>query len=280
MLGSFYQDSKGYYLNADNGSQAEIRFSDLEKWTTDNGLRWTAIGLDIEPDFNEFQALQNHKWRLAWLSIRRYFDFNRVYRARDAYSALIREIRTHGYSVQTYQLLLLAGERKAHSTVLERLFGIVNVRGDDEIFMLYTSFTPSMGSAPIWKLGPDAQGIAIGSTASSGNPQFDAKFPALNWDRFSSDLVVASYFSPLVGVYNLEGCIRQGFLPRMETLDWKRPVMIPAKEVYKARRIRIAIATVLWISSNIPYFVLVIFLIIAWLLLRKGRRKKISVLPV
>jgi hypothetical protein len=35
---------QGYYLNAGNGRQAEVRFDDFEKWTTANGLRWAAIG--------------------------------------------------------------------------------------------------------------------------------------------------------------------------------------------------------------------------------------------
>ena len=41
---------QGYYLNASNARQAEVRFSDFEKWTTANELRWAAIGLDIEPN--------------------------------------------------------------------------------------------------------------------------------------------------------------------------------------------------------------------------------------
>ncbi len=27
---------------------------------------WDGFGLDIEPNFNEFQAMNGHKWRLAW----------------------------------------------------------------------------------------------------------------------------------------------------------------------------------------------------------------------
>jgi hypothetical protein len=31
---------QGYYLNASNGRQAEVRFDDFEKLTAANGLRW------------------------------------------------------------------------------------------------------------------------------------------------------------------------------------------------------------------------------------------------
>jgi hypothetical protein len=35
--------AQGYYLNADNGRQAEARFEDFEKWTTANRLRWARL---------------------------------------------------------------------------------------------------------------------------------------------------------------------------------------------------------------------------------------------
>jgi hypothetical protein len=38
---------QGYYLNASNAAQAEVRFTGFQKWTTNSGLRWSGIGLDI-----------------------------------------------------------------------------------------------------------------------------------------------------------------------------------------------------------------------------------------
>jgi hypothetical protein len=34
----------------------------------------------------------------------------------------------------------------------------------------------------------------------------------LSWDEFSKDLITASHFTHIVGIYSLSGCVQQGFL--------------------------------------------------------------------
>jgi len=262
---------QGYYPNASNEPQAAARFAEFERWTAANGLRWTAIGLDIEPNIQEFAALQNSKLRLAATLLGRYFDVERVRRAREAYAALIRQMQSRGYLVETCQFPFIVDERDAHTTLLERLFGLVDVRGNREVLMLYTSFNHAMDSALVWKYGPRAQAIVVGST--KGNPPTDARFPPLDWEEFSRDLRVAAHFSPVVGVYSLEGCVHQGFLARLKSMDWNEPVTIPADALRKANRMRSRIHAVLWLGSNLPYFVLVIFIATGWWIWRRARQR-------
>jgi hypothetical protein len=269
--------SDGYYINAGNAPQTAAFFAQFDAWTRTNGLRWQAVGLDIEPTLSEYGALMGHKSGLLRLMLRRGFDSDRVRRARDAYRALIKQMQDRGYYVQTYQLQFLADERRAHTTLLERLFGIVDVRGNEEVFMLYSSFNHEMGAGLIWQYGPDAQTVAVGSTARSGDAKADAKFPPLNWDEFSRDLIVARHFSKTVGVYSLEGCVRQGFMPKLKTLDWNERVAIPAKSVGKAAGFRKFVFLVLWVGSHIVYIVLALLLGIAWLvrfIVLRRRRKR------
>jgi hypothetical protein len=84
------------------------------------------------------------------------------------------------------------------------------VNANDEALMVYSSFHHALDGALVWTYGADAQSMAVGSTASTGNAETDAKFGPLNWEEFSRDLIIASHFSKLVGVYNLEGCISAG----------------------------------------------------------------------
>ena len=269
--------SEGYYINADNASQTAAFFARFDAWTRANGLHWEAVGLDIEPTLSEYGALMGHKGGLLRLMFRRGFDSARVQRARAAYSALIKQMQDRGYYVQTYQLQFLADERRAHTTLLERLFGIVDVRGNEEVFMLYSSFNHEVGAGLIWQYGPDAQTIAVGSTASSGDPKVDAKYAPLNWDEFSRDLIVARHFSKTVGIYSLEGCVRQGFMPKLESLDWNQRIVIPAKSVGKAAGFRKFVFLVLWVGSHIVYIVLAVLLAIAWLvrfIVLRRRRKR------
>jgi hypothetical protein len=257
----------GYYLNAGNAPLAARQFAEFERWTLDYKLRWEGVGLDIEPNFNEFQAMNGHKWRLAWTLLRRSLDGGRVARARKEYSRLIGDIHARGYSVQTYQLPLIVTERKIRTTLSERILGIVDVRGDVEVLMLYTSFTPALDSALIWRVGPGAQGIAVGSTAA------DPVVAPLNWEQFSRDLIVASHFTHLVGVYNLEGCVHQGFLPRLNALDWNQSVTIPGPTIKNASRVAMVFETALWVASHLVYFAVAILFAIGYLIGRRYRRK-------
>ena len=252
---------EGYYFNADNEPAAVARFAEFDAWSRSQGLRWNAVGLDIEPNFAELTTLKSQPWRLFTTLLWRAIDVQRMRRAKQEYSALIGNIRAHGYFVDTYQLPFLPVERHAHSSLLDRLLGTVDVRGDQEVLMLYTSYAGPAGAAIIWKLGPDAQSIAICCT--DGDPRVN---PAvLDWSRFSRDLIVAGHFSHVIGVYDLEGCLRQGFLSRLKTMDWSQSVTLPADAMREANHRLLLIELVLWISSNILCLIFVFLLAIAFI---------------
>lgn len=251
IAGVTLQTKDGPYFNADNAAEAPAQIAAFEKWTHENGLRWDAVGLDIEPNFSELAALKKHPWRLVTTLLHNSFDGKRMERAQEAYSALIRQIQSQGYPVETYTLPYGPVERNLHTTLLDRLLGTVDVRSNENDLMIYTSYARPVGSAIILDLGPYAQGIVVGVT--DGLPPAGSGFGPLDWDEFSSDLIVASHFSHHIGVYNLEGCMRQGFLPRLEAMDWNRSVLIPAASISRAKRHVMAFSIALWIGSNLLY---------------------------
>ena len=138
--------------------------------------------------------------------------------------------------------------------------------------MLYTSFARPIGAGMIWSLGRGAQAIAIGST--DGDSAAGSGSGPLDWDEFSRDLIVASHFTTQIGVYDLEGCVRQGFLPRLLTMDWSQVVIIPAHSVRRAARVGFTVRSVLWIGSHLLYLISIGFLLIVWLVWRWRIRRK------
>lgn len=263
---------EGYYLNADNLPAAMARIAAFEKWTSANDLKWVGVGLDIEPNFGELAALKAHRWLLISTLIRRSLDGRRIKRARDEYSRLIAELQSQGYAVQTYQMPYLPAEHSAHSTILDRIFGTVDVHGNEEYLMLYTNVARPIGAAMIWALGRGAQGISVGST--DGEAPAGVGSGPLDWDEFSRDLIVASHYSRQIGVYDLEGCIRQGFLPLLKTMDWSKSVVIPAQSVARAERFGLILRTVLWTGSHIPYLLIATIAFCVWFVWRWRVRKK------
>jgi hypothetical protein len=262
---------QGQYFNADNAAEAPARINAFEKWTADNSLHWAAIGLDIEPDFAGLAALKAHRWQLITTLLHRAIDGQRMRSAQQAYSALIRELQSKGYAVQTYAMPYLPAERSVNSTLPDRLLGTVDVRGDDEYLMLYTSYARMVGPAMIWSLGPHAQSIAVGVT-DGAQPAGVGSGP-LDWDEFSRSLLVASHYANRIGVYNLEGCVRQGFLPRLKEMNWSESVSIPAAQVSHARRLGAVLRVVLWTVSHLLYLIAVVLALIVWLIWRRCVRR-------
>jgi hypothetical protein len=269
----------GYYVNANNAAATADRFAEFDRWTTDNGLRWEAVGLDIEPSLNDWAIINTQRLRFFRMILGRVLESNdRVYGDRRMYADLIRRMQSRGYYVQTYQLPLIVNERRARSTLLEKVLGLVDVRGNEEVLMLYTSFNQAAGAAIIWEYGPQTQAIAIGSTA--GTATGNGRFSPLSWDEFSRDLIVAHHFSQTVGVYSLEGCISRGYMARLKTMDWNRSVQIPAASIRRTVRLQKVIYCVLWTSRFWLYFAVLSFLLFAWVAKVTVRRlKKRRALP-
>ena len=275
IAGLTLQTKDGPYFNADDATEAPAQFAAFEKWTHENGLRWTAVGLDIEPNYGALGALRSHPGRLIITLIRNSLDGKRLERAQQVYSALIRQIQAQGYPVETYTLPYGPIERDLHTALLDRLLGTVDVQGNENDLMIYTSYARPVGSAIILDLGPDAQGIVVGVT--DGLSPAGTGFGPLDWDEFSSDLLVASHFAHHIGVYNLEGCVRQGFLPRLESMNWSASVVIPASSVSRADRHVMAFGMALWIASHLPYLAaaaLLLMILLVWRWCVRGRKLK------
>lgn len=261
---------QGYYLTADNEPEAAARVAAFEQWTRAQGLHWVAVGLDIEPNFGELARLRTHRLKLFETLLARAVSGGRIERAQASYEELIRQIRAHGWPVQIYEMPFIPAERSVHSTLADQVLGTVDARGDEDYLMIYTSFARPVDGAMIWKLGKDAWGIVVGVTDGPG-PAGVGQGP-LDWDEFSRDLIVASHFTRHIGVYDLEGCVQQGMLPRLLTMDWARTVTIPASSLQRAEWIGLGSRSVLWVLTNLGYLLGVAVLALVALIL--WRRKE------
>ena len=87
----------------------------------------------------------------------------------------------------------------------------------------------------------------------------------------SHDVIVSGHFSPVVGIYNLEGSVHRGLLPRLKALDWNQTIFISADQNHLMTRFRAQAA--LWTLSRLSYFALAVLLADMWFLLRRRRRQ-------
>ncbi|MFZ3070145.1 MAG: hypothetical protein WA110_03365 [Anaerolineaceae bacterium] len=227
---------QGYWFNLENTPQAIARYEVFKQWSQRKKLKWAGIGLDIEPDINQIQALFRQDREAAASAIKRLKDKNAYEQATLAYNGLVNQIHQDGYEVEAYHLPVIADERKARSSVLKRAAGLVDVPVDRDVLMLYSSFSRPRGQALLWQYAQDADAIGIGNTGGGVEMEGAPETASLSWEEFSTDLHLAWRTGKPVYVFSLEGCVRQGFLDRLITFDWNAPVEIPATGMVKVGR--------------------------------------------
>lgn len=141
----------------------------------------------------------------------------------------------------------MADERRARPTGLQRHFGLVDVRTDREVWMLYSSLLRRLGPCFIWDYGPEADAIAVSSTTGGPDIPGRPQVPALNFDELAQDLRLAARWTDQVYVHSLEGCVDRGYLDRLVGLDWtpgERPPLAGT-----AATLRVALRATRWSSA-------------------------------
>lgn len=239
----------GYYFTADHPDLARSRYREWQAWARGEGLVFAGVGLDIEPEIAVYQAMAENPWSLRKTLLTRLLDREGPARAAQAYGELVDEIRSDGWVVENYQFPLVADERLARSSGLERLFGLVDVSTDREVWMLYSSFLRRLGPGFIWDYGPEAAAIAVGSTGGGPDIPGQPQVPALSYAELSRDLRLAVRWTDQVYVHSLEGCVEHGYLERLADFDWtqgERPALAGT-----AAALRVALRGTLWSSAHL-----------------------------
>jgi hypothetical protein len=260
--------AEGYYFTADNADRAAGSYQEFAAWTRRHQLVWDGVGLDIEPDARIFLQIMEKPWGLVPMLAGRLVDRARPARSKAAYQALVERIRADGWQVENYQFPLIADERQAGSTLLQRL-ALVDVATDREVWMLYSSFLRALGPGLIWAYGPEAAAIAVGTTGGGPDIPGSPQMPSLTWEELAGDLRLARHFCDQILIHSLEGCVWQGFLPRLRSFEWE-DVDRPPDGARAGKALRRSLRATLWASAH-PWRVLGITAAAAWLAWRWRR---------
>jgi len=239
----------GYYFHLRNAPQALSFYEEFRAWTEENGLLWAGVGLDIEPDIRDFSEITTQRWRLLPKLFERFLERKQLQEARVAYMSLVNQIHSDGYSVDSYQFPIIADERKAGSTLLQRISGLVDIPVDREVWMLYTSFARPNGPGLLASYAPEAQAIALGVTGGGVDAGIELPQP-LTWEEFSRDLRLAWNWCEDLYIFSLEGCAQQGFLERLKTFVWDYPILLPETSTNQVNSLRWTFQIALWASAH------------------------------
>lgn len=266
-------EEEGYWFNIYNAPQALDCYARFKSWTKEHGLHWHGVGLDIEMNISDLrQVIKKHpiKKLLPFL-LKRYKNKQRVLHAQDLYKSLVDNIHDDGYLVENYHLPLIVEERRAKSTVLQRIAGLVDLQTDHEVLMLYSSLLRPHGEAILWSYAPDAVSVGIGVTGGGVNVDGLIDRDPLTWQEFSRDLRLCVKREKPIHIFSLEGCVQQDFLTKLNTFDWDKPITIP-KGVGKITAFRLGFRVLLWLFERPWMFIIGLITLIGIRLIKKNEQ--------
>lgn len=210
----------GYWFNAHNAVEAGERYGEFVAWSGAHGLEWERVGIDIEPNIDEVRAVRRSPLALLRALPR---IFRCIAENREMYQGLVRRIHADGYPVDAYVFPFIHTEREAGTEVLQRVTGMIDLRVDREIVMLYTSFARPYGHGFLDFYARHFPAVAVGVTGGGVEEGLDPP-PPLSWDELARDLRLARRHTDDIHVFSLEGCVENGYLERIADFDWGVPV--------------------------------------------------------
>jgi len=251
---------EGYYFNIKNAVQAKDRYEQFKIWTQKHKLKWCRLGMDHEPDYNEMEGLIQGRKGMVFPIVKRLLDMRGLHHAHVEYWNLVSQMRADGYRVDSYHFPFIIDERRAGSTLIQRLAGLVDAPSDREVLMLYTSMFRPHGPGMLWSYAKDAESVGVGSTGGGVQLIGMSDIPPLDWVELSRDLRLARRWTDDIHIFSLEGCVQQGFMDRLKDLDWDGPVTLPLDAARKVHLLRIGLQGSLWSSAHPLLALLVLFL--------------------
>jgi len=109
----------------------------------------------------------------------------------------------------------------------------------------------------------------VGTTGGGPDIPGSPQMPSLSWPELARDLRLARHFCDQILIHSLEGCVWQGFLPRLRAFEWV-DVERPPDGARAAAGLRRSLRAALWASAH-PWLVLGITAASAWLIRRRRR---------
>ncbi len=248
-------EKDGYWFNMHNGQKASERYDDFLVWTKENDLKWDGIGIDLEPDMNDGKMIFTHPWKLAWKVYKRLYDNKSLKKAATGYQDLIERMKLDGYSVESYIIPFIYDERELGTTSLQKLMGIVDIKTDVEIPMVYTSAMGNSAIIPLYH--HDDMPLALGSTGG-GVKINGAEIASLSWDNLKNDMLIAARLTNEIHIFSLEGSVEHGYLSGIRNMDYSQAPpdlsnqMIQEKSLIKKVRFLLVILNhPLWLTLAI-----------------------------
>ncbi len=227
----------------------EVRacFDAFQQWSTQHGLGWDAVALDIEPDVRDAVRFGDQPTVDLTTLIRRIGDRWHIEEATSAYTHVLAHIRDAGFVIELFEMPFVRDDRVSGTTIARRLLGLPDVMADRTVMQLQSSYVRPYGAGLIAAYAPEASSVMVGSLRA------DAHHRSMTVDELMRDLGHIS----ACGITNIyiadmqEACTRPELVVAIVEKAWVTKVLPPADEYYQqVARMRAGVRALLWAGAR------------------------------
>jgi hypothetical protein len=160
----------------------QTRFDAFQQWSTQHGLSWDAVAIDIEPDMRDTVRFGDEPTVDLAALIRRVGDRWHIEAATTAYTHVVAHMRAAGFVVELFEIPFVRDDRVSGTTIARRLLGLPDVVADRTVMQLQSSYVRPYGPGLIAAYAPEASSVMLGSLRA------DTHNRALSEDELLRDL--------------------------------------------------------------------------------------------
>ena len=238
------------------------RYREFFQWSTQHGLGWDAIGIDVEPDIRDAVRFGDQPTVDVNTLVRRIADRWHIDAATADYATVVTQMRADGFAVESYEIHFVRDDRVSGSTIARRLLGLPDLAADRTVIQLYSSNVRPYGPGLIATYAPEASSVLIGSIAADGHNR------PLSENELLRDLghvaacgVTHIYIADMQAVYAVPG-----LADLIVAQAWRTQTLPPTDEIHhQVSRMRAGVRALLWAGARpavlLPLLIPVLLLI-------------------
>jgi hypothetical protein len=238
------------------------RYREFLQWSTQHGLGWDAIGIDIEPDIRDAVRFGDQPTVDVNTLVRRIANRWHIDAATSDYATVVTQMRADGFAVESYEIPFVRDDRVSGSTIARRLLGLPDLAADRTVIQLYSSNVRPYGPGLIATYASEASSVLIGSIAADGHNR------PLSENELLRDLghvaacgVTHIYIADMQAVYAVPG-----LADLIVAQAWRTQTLPPTDEVHhQVSRMRAGVRALLWAGARpavlLPLLIPVLLLI-------------------
>lgn len=225
----------------------QARYQHIHQWGVAHGLRWDAIGIDIEPDIRDTIRFGDEPNVDYHTLIQRFGNRWHIEDATTTYQQIMARIHADGHTSESYEVPFVRDDRVSQSTVARRLLGLPDLAAHQTVVRLCSSTARPYGPGLITTYAPEYTAAIIGNVDAGDNNNHPLSLVELMRDvaHVAACGVKHIYIAEMTHIFGL------GWHEHIAQPTWLRQPLPVADETHRqVARMRAGLRALLWAGAR------------------------------